>query len=129
MTIQSSIAPGARILCRDAEWLVKSTSSSTDGGRVIEAIGVSEFIRGRSVKFIEELETDLEVLQPGYTNLVADRSGGYVHSLMFIESHLRQTVPEDGKIYVGQQAAMDVRSRLPHRLGVLWQLKMSTHRF
>jgi superfamily II DNA or RNA helicase len=108
MTIQSSIAPGARILCRDAEWLVKSTSRSNDGGRVIEAIGVSEFIRGRSVQFIEELETDLEVLQPEHTNLVADRSGGYVHSLLFIESHLRQTVPEDGKIYVGQQAAMDV---------------------
>ncbi len=46
--LQSPIAPGARILCRDAEWLVKSTSRAADGGRVIEAIGVSEFIRGRS---------------------------------------------------------------------------------
>jgi hypothetical protein len=107
MTIQSPIAPGARILCRDAEWLVKSTSRSTDGGRVIEAIGVSEFIRGRAVRFIEGLET-VEVLQPEHTDLVPDRSHGYAHSLLFIESHLRQTVPEDGKIYVGQQAAMDV---------------------
>ena len=106
--LDSPIAPGARILCRDAEWLVKSISRSTDGGRVIEAIGVSEFIRGRKAKFIEELETDLEVLAPERTELVADTSHGYIHSLLFIESHLRQTAPEDHRIYVGQQAAMDV---------------------
>jgi SNF2 family DNA or RNA helicase len=106
--LHSPIAPGARILCRDAEWLVKSISRSTDGGRVIEAIGVSEFIRGRKAKFIEELETDLEVLAPERTELVADISHGYIHSLLFIESHLRQTAPEDHRIYVGQQAAMDV---------------------
>ena len=108
LMLHSPIAPGARILCRDAEWLVKSISRSTDGGRVIEAIGVSEFIRGRSAKFIEELETDLEVLAPERTELVADTSHGYIHSLLFIESHLRQTVPDDHRIYVGQQAAMDV---------------------
>ena len=78
LMLHSPIAPGARILCRDAEWLVKSISRSTDGGRVIEAIGVSEFIRGRSAKFIEELETDLEVLAPERTELVADTSHGYI---------------------------------------------------
>lgn len=43
----TTIAPGARILCRDAEWRVKSTDIASDGGRVIEAIGVSEFIQGK----------------------------------------------------------------------------------
>lgn len=33
-----------------------------------------------------------------------------VHSLLFIESHLRQTVPDDERLYQGQQAAMDVMS-------------------
>ena len=103
-----TIAPGARILCRDAEWLVKSTAQSSDGGRVIEAVGVSEFIRGRTARFIEQLEDDLEVLRPEETELTADTSSGYVHSLLFIESHLRQTVPDDDRIYQGQQAAMDV---------------------
>ncbi len=81
-----TIAPGARILCRDAEWLVKSTAQSSDGGRVIEAVGVSEFIRGRTARFIEQLEDDLQVLRPEETELIADTSSGYVHSLLFIVS-------------------------------------------
>ena len=106
----NTIAPGARILCRDAEWLVKSTAQSSDGGRVIEAVGVSEFIRGRTARFIEQLEDDLQVLRPEETELIADTSSGYLHSLLFLEAHLRQTVPEDDRLYQGQQAAMDVMS-------------------
>jgi hypothetical protein len=105
-----TIAPGARILCRDAEWLVRSTAQASDGGRVIEAVGVSEFIRGRSARFIEQLEDDLQVLRPEETELIADISSGYVHSLLFVESHLRQTVPDGDRLYQGHQAAMDVMS-------------------
>lgn len=104
------IATGARILCRDAEWLVKSVSRSSDGDRVIEAIGVSEFLRGRRIQFLNELEKrtgDLQVLQAEETELVTDSSSGYVQSLLFIEANLKQTVPEDGRIYLGQKAAMD----------------------
>jgi len=94
-----TIAPGARILCRDAEWLVKSTAQSSDGGRVIEAVGVSEFIRGRTARFIEQLEDELQVLRPEETELIADTSSGYVHSLLFLEAHLRQAVPDDDRLY------------------------------
>ncbi|OUC15179.1 MAG: helicase [Alkalinema sp. CACIAM 70d] len=111
--MMGQIAPGARILCRDAEWLVKATARSSDGGTIIEAIGVSEFIRGRTARFIQELETDLEVLRPEETKLVADTSPGYRHSLLFLEASLRQTVPDDARIYLGQRAAMDV---MPYQL-------------
>ncbi|MGB3494954.1 MAG: DEAD/DEAH box helicase [Elainellaceae cyanobacterium] len=111
--MQSAIAPGARILCRNAEWLVKSTARSSDGGRVIEAIGVSEFIQGRPARFIEELENDLQVLKPEETDLVSDASSGYVHSLLFVEAHFRNTAPDDERIYLGQHAAMDT---LPYQL-------------
>ncbi|MEO1395550.1 MAG: DEAD/DEAH box helicase [Cyanobacteria bacterium J06634_5] len=106
-------APGARILCRDAEWLVKAVTVASDGGRVIEAIGVSEFIQGKRAQFIEELEADLQVLKPEETQLVADTSSGYVHSFLFVEAHLRQMAPDDGRLYQGQQAAMDA---LPYQL-------------
>jgi SNF2 family DNA or RNA helicase len=104
------IAPGARILCRDAEWLVKSVALSSDGDRVIEAVGVSEFLRGHRIQFIKEIEEktgDLQVLKAEETDLVNDESSGYVHSLLFMEANLKQTVPEDGRIYLGNQAAMD----------------------
>ena len=102
------IAPGARILCRDAEWMVKSIARSSDGNSVIEAVGVSEFIRGRTARFIDELEDDLEVLRPEETKLVSDTSAGYTHSLLFLEASFRQTVPDDSKIYLGHRAAMEV---------------------
>jgi ERCC4-related helicase len=113
MAVSGSIAPGARILCRDVEWLVKSIARSVDGGRIIEAVGVSEFIRGKTARFVDELEPDLKVLDPKETELVADESSGFVHSLLFLEAHLRQSVPDDQKIYLGQQAAMDV---MPYQL-------------
>jgi SNF2 family DNA or RNA helicase len=113
MAVSGSIAPGARILCRDVEWLVKSIARSVDGGRVIEAVGVSEFIRGKTTRFVDELEPDLKVLDPKETELVGDESSGFVHSLLFLEAHLRQSVPDDQKIYLGQQAAMDV---MPYQL-------------
>jgi ERCC4-related helicase len=103
-----TIAPGARILCRDAEWLVKSTTTASDGSRVIEAVGVSEFIQGKAARFIEELEDDLQVLRPDETQLVNDASSGYVHSLLFLEAHLKQTAPDDHRLYQGQRAAMDI---------------------
>ncbi|MEA5555598.1 DEAD/DEAH box helicase [Nodularia spumigena] len=106
----TNIAPGARILCRDAEWLVKSVSLSSDGDSVIEAVGVSEFLRGRRVQFLKEIEEqggDLQVLKSEETELVADSSSGYTQSLLFIEANLKQIVPEDGRIYLGQYAAMD----------------------
>ena len=104
-------APGARIVCRDAEWLVRSSSLSSAGDRVIEAIGVSEFIRGKSARFLQELEQDnLQILLPEETDLVSDSSAGYRHSLLFIEAQLRQTAPDDGRIYAGAKAAMDLLS-------------------
>ncbi|MGB6015300.1 MAG: DEAD/DEAH box helicase [Nodosilinea sp.] len=103
-----AIAPGARILCRDAEWLVKSTDIASDGGRVIEAIGVSEFIQGKTARFIEELEDDIQVLRPEETQLINDSSSGYAHSLLFLEAHLKQTAPDDPRLYQGQRAAMDI---------------------
>lgn len=75
---------------------------------MIEAVGVSEFIQGKAARFIEELEDDLQVLHPEETQLIHDSSSGYVHSLLFIEAHLKQTAPDEPCLYQGQRAAMDI---------------------
>ncbi|UJS05360.1 DEAD/DEAH box helicase [Cylindrospermopsis raciborskii] len=104
------LAPGARILCRDAEWLVKDVSLSSDGDKIIQVVGVSEFIRGTRSLFLEELESKkgpFEVLKAEKTGLVTDTSPEYRNSRLFIEANLKQIAPPDSKIYVGDRAAMD----------------------
>ncbi|TVQ58836.1 MAG: DEAD/DEAH box helicase [Spirulina sp. DLM2.Bin59] len=108
----NEIAPGARIVCRDAEWLVKSVAIAKGEGCIIEAVGVSEFIQGKAARFIAALDK-VEVLRPEATQLVRDTSSGYQHSLLFLEAQIRQTAPDDGRLYQGHRAAMDI---LPYQL-------------
>lgn len=41
----TSLPPGAQIVVRDEEWLVKNVTRTDHDGDRIEAVGVSEFVR------------------------------------------------------------------------------------
>ena len=43
--IKATLAPGARIECRSAEWLVRSISRSSDGQQIIDVVGISPFLQ------------------------------------------------------------------------------------
>ena len=61
------IAPGARIVVRDEEWLVRRVDPSSDGGRLLTCDGVSELVRGQSSLFLTALEGPIAVLDPAET--------------------------------------------------------------
>lgn len=110
------LAPGARIECRSAEWLVRSLGRSSDGQQVVDVVGVSPFLREKEARFLVEVEKaagSFKVLQPEETELVSDPSPRYRDSLLFLEAHLRRSVPTDNALVVGQRAAMDA---LPYQL-------------
>jgi superfamily II DNA or RNA helicase len=102
------IAPGARIQCRDAEWLVRNVKQTCEGERLLDVVGVSPYLKEQEALFLEALEPDLKVLQPEETELVGDSSDNYRDSLLFIEAHLRRTVPTGPELVIGHRAAMDV---------------------
>jgi superfamily II DNA or RNA helicase len=106
------VAPGARVVIRDAEWLVRRVDTTSTGGRSIHAVGISELIKDREAIFLEELERDIAVLDPAETKLVPDTSPHFRHACLYIESLLRQTPPTDppseDKLYIGHKAAMDL---------------------
>ena len=102
------IAPGARIQCRDAEWLVRHVQLTREGERLLDVVGISPYLQEQSALFLEALEPDLKVLQPEDTELVGDNSDNYRDSLLFIEAHLRRTVPTGPELVIGHRAAMDV---------------------
>jgi len=113
---EAVLAPGARIECRNAEWLVRGLCKSSDGQQVVDVIGISPFLREKEARFLVEVEQaagSFKVLQPESTELVQDNSPHYRDSLLFIEAHLRRTVPTDNSLAVGHLAAMDP---LPYQL-------------
>jgi hypothetical protein len=105
------VAPGARVVIRDAEWLVRKVDTTSTGGRSIHAVGLSELVKDREAIFLSELERDITILDPAATQLVPDTSPRFRDALLYIESLMRQTPPTDPpseeKIYIGHKAAMD----------------------
>ena len=98
--------PGARVVVRDAEWIVRRVDHAP-GGYQIVCDGVSELVRGREAVFLTALEPAIEVLDPAKTQLVPDDSAQFTDSILYMESQLRQAVPSDANIHVGHTAAMD----------------------
>ena len=100
-------APGARILVRDVEWVIRRVDNSSDGYQQLTCDGVSALVRGQEGVFLTSLDHDIEILDPARTKLVRDTSPAFARSRLFIESHLRQAVPSDDRIHVGHKAAME----------------------
>jgi SNF2 family DNA or RNA helicase len=100
-------APGARIVVRDAEWLVRRVDRTSTGGQALNVIGISELVKDKEAIFLDEIEKSIEALDPAETKLVQDKSSSYQASLLYMESQLRKTPPTDENLYIGHNAAMD----------------------
>lgn len=103
----NSIAPGARVVVRDAEWLVRKVDRTSTGGRALTVVGITELVKDKEAIFLDKIDKNIEVLDPVYTKLVPDSSSSYQKSLLYMESLLRQTPPTDENLYIGHKAAMD----------------------
>ncbi|WP_406284141.1 SNF2-related protein [Embleya sp. NBC_00896] len=83
--------PGAQILVRDEEWLVRTATPTKYDGDKIEAIGVSEFVRDEEAVFFTGIDTGIRLLEPDKTRLVPDTSSYFRRSRLFLEAVLRKT--------------------------------------
>ena len=106
------LAPGARVLIRDAEWLVRKVDRTATNRQAVSVVGLSQIVKDREAIFLDEID-QIELLNPEDTDLVPDTSSFYRDSLLFMESLLRQTPPTDEHLYIGYQGAMDV---VPYQL-------------
>ncbi|MBT2528843.1 DEAD/DEAH box helicase [Streptomyces sp. ISL-99] len=87
---ESTYPPGAQIVVRDEEWLVKNVTRTTHDGDRIEAVGISEFVRDQEVVFFTALD-DVELMDPRKTTLIDDDSPNFRRSRLFLEAVLRKT--------------------------------------
>lgn len=91
MPDQAAFAPGMRVLCRDAEWLVTRVEYSDHAhtNHAVHCIGADDLVRGHEAIFLTQLDT-IEPVDPRATKLVRDDSNGFKLSKLFLEAHLRQ---------------------------------------
>jgi len=112
-----TLAPGARIIVRDAEWLVRRVDRTSTGSQALSVVGLSELVKEKEAIFLQDIEVQngngIEVLDPAETKLVPDTSSSYRDSLLYVESLLRQTPPTDEKLYSGYKGAVDA---VPYQL-------------
>lgn len=108
--MEALYAPGARVVIRDCEWIVRRADLCDDGGYILTVDGLSELVNGKSARFLTKLEEQadaIRVLDPAQTRFEQDMSPGFEKSRLFIETQLRQITPADDKIHLGHKAAMD----------------------
>jgi ERCC4-related helicase len=92
MTDQTPFPPGARILVREAEWMVRSCERTARDGYKIKATGVSELVRETSATFFTRLERPAPVLlRPEDTRLIPDQTPAFAKSRLYLEATLRRT--------------------------------------
>lgn len=87
----AALAPGMRVLCRDAEWLVTRVDPSDYPNThfAVHCVGADDLVRGHEAIFLTQLDT-IEPVDPRRTRLVEDTSSGYRLSKLFLEAQLRQ---------------------------------------
>lgn len=86
-----TFAPGMRVLCRDAEWLVTKVESSDNLylHQAVHCIGADDLVRGHESIFLTQLD-EIKSVDPRNTRLVQDNSSGFRLSKLFLEAQLRQ---------------------------------------
>lgn len=107
------IAPGSRVIIRDAEWLVRRVDRTSTSGYALTSVGLSEIVKNIEAVFLTEIDKDIQRIDPLRTRFVDDDSPNYRDSMLYIESLLRQTPATDNRIYLGHQSAIDL---LPYQL-------------
>ena len=109
----SIFAPGARVVIRDEEWLVRRVDSSSDGGYLLSCDGISDLVRGRAVQFLTKLEEDILVLDPAETELALDTSSHFNSTFLYIEALRCRSIPNDRGIHLGHRGVMNL---VPYQL-------------
>jgi len=108
MAQTATLAPGARVVVRDEEWLVLSAAPAMNQALAVKAVGLSELVRGHRRVFLSDLDK-IEELRPEDTEPVADTSPGFRRSRLYLGTLLRRTPPMKADLNLGHLAAIDVK--------------------
>ncbi len=103
----SNLSPGNRITVRGEDFLITDVKDNYGKSKLLTTEGISEIVKGKTFVFDTALDTDIQVVEPANTRLVADTSGGYQKTKLFLETHIRNASFNSDKIEIGHKSAIN----------------------
>ena len=108
MNNQKYLAAGQRISVRGEEFRIVRVEKNTDQSHILYVIGLSELVSNKHYIFDTAIDTDITVVSPSNTVLVADESPLCRSTRLLIESNIRNNDYSSPKICIAQKGAFNL---------------------
>lgn len=102
-----NFTPGQRITNRDEDFVINDAIEN-NGEWILKVEGISELVKSKRYIFDTNIDTEIRVLDPKKTKLVADIDYGYRKTKLFVENQIRNSSIYSKQITVAQKAAFNL---------------------